>query len=163
MVLDDAEPRAVAALYGDGSDPARTHRLESDRLLTWVTLGPPVAGERAAWARTSARAHAEWPLVEAVVRMVLREDRIAQARVVLGGVANTPIRAPGVEAALVGQPLTHEVLDSAAARASEGASPLPSTAYKVGLLAPTVLDALHRAMDMPGAEVPDLRPHSEAP
>ena len=102
--------------------------------------------ERAAYFRAIARARAEWPLVEVVARIAIAGGVVSSARVVVGGVAPTPIRREAVEAALVGKAPTPDVLAAAAAKASEGAKPLPMTAYKVDLLGPTVLEALERAV-----------------
>lgn len=138
-------PRPVAELYGDGSDPARDHLLEADELLTAVHLPPPADGEKAAYFRAMARAEAEWPIVECVARLVVDEGQITLARVAAGGVANVPLRLPAVEAALEGRPLGPPVLEEAAARAAEGAKPLPQTEYKVTFLVNTVLETLERA------------------
>lgn len=141
--------RPVAALYGDGSDPIRDHLLGPGELLTRVVLPAPerLRSERAAYFRAITRAEAEWPLVEAVVRLVVGdEDVISFAGVGVGGVANIPLRLPHVEAALVGQRVTAETLERAASLATEGATPLPLTGYKVELLRGTVLETLERAV-----------------
>lgn len=139
--------RPASALYGDGSDPQRDHLLGPDELLTRVVLPTPVADERAAYFRAISRAEAEWPLVEALVRLVVAADgTISLARVGVGGVANIPLRLPQVEAALLGQPAVAETLERAAALAAEGATPLPLTGYKVALLRGTVLETLERAL-----------------
>jgi len=141
--------QSVADLYGDGADPQRDHLLGEYELLTGVRLPAPVPSERAAYFRSISRAEAEWPLVEALVRLVLDENNLIQlARVSVGGVANIPLRLPQVEAALVGQAATPVICTHAAELAATGANPLPQTAYKVKLLVGTVLEALERAMNM---------------
>jgi aerobic carbon-monoxide dehydrogenase medium subunit len=47
-------------------------------------------------------------------------DRVAEARVGLTNMGTTPIRATGVEQALVGQPATAEAIRAAAEHATEG-------------------------------------------
>lgn len=136
----------ISDLYGDGSDPTRDHLLAPDEVLTHVHLPAPVANERAAYFRAITRAEAEWPLVECIVRLVVEGETIRFARVAVGGVANIPLCLSHVEAALLGQPATTETFERAAALASEGATPLPRTGYKVGLLRGTVLETLGRAM-----------------
>lgn len=135
----------VADLWGDGSDPRHDHQLTGGELLTHVHLPPAWPGERAAYVRTISRFDAEWPLVEAVARVVLDDDVISHAAVAVGGVATIPLRLPLVEAALVGSAATAETLAAAAAVAIDGARPLPRTGYKVDLLAATVLEVLERA------------------
>lgn len=137
-------PRSMAALFGDGSDPRRTHRLEPHALLTSVLLPPPWDGERSVYLRSISRARAEWPLVEVVVRLK-GSPSITDARVVVGGVANIPLRLVAVEKALIGKSASAETLQAASRQATLDARPLSMTGYKVPLLADTVLEALERA------------------
>jgi xanthine dehydrogenase YagS FAD-binding subunit len=139
------ELRPVAALYGDGSDPTRDHTLGANELLTRIVLPPPLQSERTAYVRAISRAQAEWPLVEALVRLVIDDGVITTARVGVGGVANIPLRLANVENALRGQPATGTTFENVAQRASEDATPLPMTQYKVKLLCGTVYEALQRA------------------
>jgi len=144
--IDGERMMSVADLYGDGSDPTHDHTLEPGELLTRIVLPPPVADERAAYFRSISRARAEWPLVEAGVRLVVAEDEtITMARIAVGGVANIPLRLPQAEAALVGQLATEATFVQAAEAATNGTSPLPQTGYKVPLLYGTVLTTLERA------------------
>ncbi|MEM6289720.1 MAG: FAD binding domain-containing protein [Myxococcota bacterium] len=138
--------RPVAALFGDGSDPSRDNALAPSELVTALVLPEPAAGEHSAYFRATSRARSEWPLVEVLARLVIKDGRIAEAGIALGGVAPVPLRAPAAEAALLGKPPTPEVLATASAKASEGASPLPMTGYKLDLIEGTVLETLERAV-----------------
>jgi xanthine dehydrogenase YagS FAD-binding subunit len=102
-------------------------------------------GERAAYVRSISRFEAEWPLVEAVARLVIDDGTVTGAAVAVGGVATVPLRLPAVDEALIGYAPTGDVLAAAADRATDGATPLPLTRYKVDLLRGTVLDVLERA------------------
>jgi xanthine dehydrogenase YagS FAD-binding subunit len=135
----------VAALFGDGADPRRDHLLDDDELLTHVHLPPSLAGERAAYHRVISRFEAEWPLVEAVARIVVEDDAVIHAAVAVGGVATVPLRLPAVEEALVGRAPIAGALEAASRAATVGATPLPMTRYKVDLLAATVLEVLEQA------------------
>ncbi|RSM74244.1 oxidoreductase [Actinoplanes sp. ATCC 53533] len=139
---------ALAELYGDGSDPTRDHTLADREVLLAVDLPAPATGERAAYQRVAARSGAEWPLVEAIARLVLSGTTITFAVVVAGGVARTPVRLTGVEAALVGRPATLPTLRAASTHATARCAPLAQTEYKVGLLRDTTLDVLERALSM---------------
>jgi len=141
-----AVTRSVAELYGDGSDGRRDHQLGEHELLTAVRMPRPLDGERAAYFRAISRAQAEWPLVEAVVRLAVADGRITFARVAVGGVAPVPRRLERVEGVLAGEPATPELLERAASLAAEGSNPLPMTGYKVALLNGTVREALERAL-----------------
>lgn len=136
----------IPELYGDGSDPGHDHQLQPGDLLTSILLSAPVPDERASYFRSMSRAEAEWALVEAGVRLVVNAaDQVAMARVVVGCVANVPLRLPHVEEALIGQPATEATFAQAAALAKEGVTPLPQTGYKVPLLYGTVLETIERA------------------
>jgi xanthine dehydrogenase YagS FAD-binding subunit len=136
---------AMHDLYGDGSDPTRDHLLADGEVLLAVDLPAPTQGEGAAYQRVTGRSGAEWPLVEAVARIVTSGTTITIAAVAAGGVARTPVRLVDVEDALVGQPATPENLRAASARAISRCAPLTQTGYKVGLLRDTVLEVLERA------------------
>lgn len=135
----------VGDLLGDGSDPSRDHLLADDEVLTHVTLPAPVAGERGAYFRAISRFEAEWPLVEAVCRVV-RDDAgvVTSCALAIGGVAPTPLRLNAVEGLLTGSTLDDETLAAAASVATAGANPLPETGYKVTLVEATVREVLER-------------------
>jgi len=146
VVLAGGATMTIAELYGDGRDPRREHRLDPGVLVTTIVVPRAAAGEQAAYFRTIARARAEWPLVEAVARVVVERGTITAASVAVGAVAPIPMRMPAVEAALIGKTADPAVLQAAAAKAKDGAKPLPMTGYKVDLLAATVLETLERAV-----------------
>ncbi|MFD6099944.1 FAD binding domain-containing protein [Nocardiopsis flavescens] len=139
----------LAELYGTG-DPLRDHLLSPDEVLTAVLLPAPVPGERAAHRRAAGRARAEWPLVEAVVRLLPGPGgTVGRAAVAAGSVARVPLRLPEVEEALAGAaldtgpgPRVAAALEAVAARTS----PLPGTRYKAELLRATLLDTVERAL-----------------
>lgn len=138
---------SVAELFGDGVDPARDHTLDEGQRLTQVMLGAPVPGERAAYVRIIGRELAEWPLVEAVVRLVVDAGRIAFARVALGGVATVPVRMNGLERALIGAPAGAEAIRAVAVDAvrtwieTASIATLETTRYKLDLIPVAIADA----------------------
>lgn len=123
------------------SSPSNDAEQGTSPLLLQVTLPPARGEERAAYRRITSRACGDWPLVEVLVCLEVREN-IQFARVVVGGVAPTPLRLHDVEALLVGRPATAEVLEKATAVVDTQANPLPFTGYKVHLLRACVLDTL---------------------
>jgi xanthine dehydrogenase YagS FAD-binding subunit len=139
------EGLGVGDVLGDGSDPSRDHLLADDEVLTRVALPPPAAGERAAYFRSISRFEAEWPLVEAVVRVV-RDDAgmVTSCGLAIGGVAPVPLRLGLVEELLTGSTLDDGTIGTAAQKATRGARPLPETGYKVQLVEATVLEVLER-------------------
>ena len=125
---------AIATLFGDGRDGSRDHTLQAGEQIHWLDLPTPLGGERAGYHRAISRTYAEWPLVEAVIRIVPDGDRIGLARVAVGGVAPVPLRLPAVEDALAGKQLDAATITAAAMSATSGAKPLPATGYKVRML-----------------------------
>ena len=135
----------LGELYQYG-DPTRDHLLEPGQILTEVVLPPPLPNERSAYLRLGNQQHAPWPLAEVVVRLVLADDKIAFARIVVGGVARIPLRLAGTEEALVGQEGTNENLEALVEQIGAEASSPPMSAYKVKIAAACVLDALTGAV-----------------
>lgn len=132
-------PRPVADLYG--TDPTRDHLLDPGQVLTAVELPAPRRPERAGYFRASARSDGDWPLAEAVVRIVRTDASIVAAAVAVGGVARTPLRLTAVEQALT----SGATPEAAAELATTGCTPPEQSAYKVAVLRGTVLEACERA------------------
>jgi carbon-monoxide dehydrogenase medium subunit len=65
-----------------------------------------------------------WSIVGVAVAIRVDGGTIAEARVALTNMGLTPIRATGVEQALVGQPAAAEAIRAAAAHAAEGTDPM---------------------------------------
>ncbi len=146
----------IAALYGDGSDPRRPHRLPPGAVLLQVHVPRTLANERAAFHRTSSRARAEWPIAEAVVRMVVTDGAIRFARVAVGGVANIPLRLVAVEQRLLAQKPSPALLADAAALAGQDNKSPPQSSYKLEILRATILTALESALESaPASPVPE--------
>jgi xanthine dehydrogenase YagS FAD-binding subunit len=146
VTVDGAGRRSIAALYGDGKQSASDHLLSANELLTHIHLPLPIPDELSAYSRTISRARAEWPLVEVLVIGNGSESvQLANVRVVIGGVANVPLRLTKVEQFLNGQSALHVRYEEAGRLATEGANPLPGTQYKVELVAKTVEETIQMA------------------
>jgi aerobic carbon-monoxide dehydrogenase medium subunit len=65
-----------------------------------------------------------WSIVAVAAAVRTEGGSIAEVRVALTNMAATPVRATGVEQALVGQPATAETIRVAAEHAAEGTSPM---------------------------------------
>lgn len=137
----------VSDLVGDGRDGRHDHQLAPGEVLVAVELPPATGGEHGSYRRATGRALAEWPIAEAVCRLVIHDSVIEGAGVAVGGVAPVPLRRPAVEEALDG--LAVDDLDGqkrAAGLAAGGATPLPATGHKVALLENVVFDAIRLAV-----------------
>lgn len=137
--------RKIAELYGDGSFAKNDHLLNEGELLTHIFIQPNM-GEQAAYFRSISRARAEWPLVEVLAKAKINaQEQLSQVRVVMGGVANIPLSLPKVEAFLNGKKPSIELFLEAGKIATQGANPLPNTAYKVELVEKTIAATLEMA------------------
>ena len=133
----------LEAWLGDGANPADP--AGSMALIEAVRAQGADPAERAAYHRAISRARAEWPLVECLASLVVRDGKIARARVAVGAVAAVPLRLRAVEARLEGREATAAALIEASKAAAEGAAPLEGTRYKAALLEGCVLECLERA------------------
>ncbi|GAA1657658.1 xanthine dehydrogenase family protein subunit M [Fodinicola feengrottensis] len=125
-----------------GSTPEVENDLRAGELITEVYV------PRLDWAATSTyvkvrdRQSYEFALCSAAVALDVRDGRILDARVAVGGVATVPWRLTAVEAALQGAQLTEEAFADAASVAAEGAHPLSGNEFKTTLLTRTIVRAL---------------------
>jgi len=98
--------------------------LAADELLADVRLSVPPAGTGSAYTRHTPRKQMDIAVVGVGVALTLAGERIERARVALGAVAPTPVRARQAEAALEGQPASEEVFARAAKAAAGECSPI---------------------------------------
>jgi xanthine dehydrogenase YagS FAD-binding subunit len=101
--------------------------------LTTVTLPSSPERWRGTYLKARERTAGDFPLVSVAVGYALVEERIQQARLVLGGVAPVPWRSQKAEAVLEGQPPAAELAAQAAATAFADAQPLRHNAFKVDI------------------------------
>jgi len=98
-----------------------TTTLAADELLMAVKV-PKHTGWLSHYEKFNRVAQA-WSIVAVGVSLRVSGGQIADARVGLTNMASVPVRAVGVEQALIGQPAGPDVLRAAAERAAEGTSP----------------------------------------
>jgi CO/xanthine dehydrogenase FAD-binding subunit len=98
--------------------------LESGELLAELRLTTPAKGTASAYQRHTPRKQMDIAVVGVGVALTVAAGKISNARVALGAVAPTPIRAPQAEAALVGQALGGDVFSKAAEAAAAECSPI---------------------------------------
>ncbi len=110
-----------------------SHTLGQGEIITRITIPAPSLGARGVYLKAMDRQAWSFALVGVAARLTLEGDTVREARIVLGGVANTPWRAREAEAALIGQTMTSELASRAATLAVQGATPLSLNGYKVRL------------------------------
>ncbi|RUM96647.1 xanthine dehydrogenase family protein subunit M [Pseudaminobacter arsenicus] len=115
----DGERRAIPAEFFLG--PLVTD-LQEGELLTAAHLPYLPAGAGAAFDEFAQRA-GDFAIVSVGAVVALRDGVIAEARLALGGVGDTPLRAQAAETHLVGKPLSDGLLAQAATLAVEGLEP----------------------------------------
>lgn len=143
-VLGPGGPRTtpVGDLYRlPGATPHQEFTLEPGEMITAIRV-PKVPGRASTYHKIRDRESYAFALASAAVVLELDGDRVARARIALGGVATRPWRAVEAEAALVGAALTPETALAAGHAAFEGATPGRHNAFKIELGARTVADAL---------------------
>lgn len=97
--------------------------LEGDELLSEIRIPHLPAHSGTAFLRI-ARTDMDLAKVNVAIMMQLRKGITSTARIALGAVAPTPIRAKGAEELLTGQKLTDSLIEEAAAHASTETKPI---------------------------------------
>jgi xanthine dehydrogenase YagS FAD-binding subunit len=125
-----------------GDTPEVENDLRPGELITEVVVPRLDWAQRSTYVKVRDRESYEFALCSAAVALDIRDDRIVDARVAVGGVATRPWRLAAVEAALRGAPATEAAFEAAASVAADGARPLSGNDFKVSLLKRTVVRAL---------------------
>jgi xanthine dehydrogenase YagS FAD-binding subunit len=137
--------RSIA--LGDLLQPPREerrqlHTLGADELILEVVVPPPAghsvylkAMDRAAWA---------YALASVAATARVEGTQVHNVRIVVGGVANVPLRLPHVEELVEGRSMDEERLRGAGDAAVVGAIPLDKNGYKVPLVRNLVTEALRQ-------------------
>lgn len=135
--LQGAEGARSLPLAEFFSMPTEDRRQEtvvgSDELLLSVSLPPPPEGSRSTYVKAMDRKVWAFALVAVAAMVRLDGRRIANARLILGGVAPIPWRVSAAERELLGAEASPEVFARAAEIALSGAEPLRHNTYKVSL------------------------------
>ena len=124
----------------------RENILAQNEVVTHVLVPAPAPNTRSVYVKERERDSYDWALASAAVVIRAEGGKVRTARVVLGGVAPVPWRAPEAEKALVGQALTEATFARAAEAALAGAKPMTKNAYKVPLAQAVVKRALSLTM-----------------
>jgi len=99
-----------------------TTALQPDEILTEIRI--PKHTDWAAHYEKFNRVAQAWSIVAVAATVEVDGGIVRQARVALTNMASVPVRARGVEEALIGQPANPESIRAAADRAAEGTSPI---------------------------------------
>ncbi|MGI8550315.1 MAG: FAD binding domain-containing protein [Dehalococcoidia bacterium] len=118
--------------------------LAPDELLLFVRVPAPAPGTRSTYRKAMDRKI--WAFALAAVAAVIRfdGDQVAEARLILSGLANVPWRAREAEAELIGSSLSEATIARAAAAALASAQPLRQNRYKIPLTRALMRQALQQ-------------------
>jgi len=139
--------RRILLLAEFFTGPAQTVRQPGEIIIAFHLPGS-APGTRGGFYKIGRTAE-DISMVNAAVTITIRAGAINHARIALGAVAPTPLRARAAEALLEGQPPTEDVLQQAAARAAEETRPISdqraSADYRRRMSAVATLRALRQA------------------
>lgn len=116
------------------------HTLGSDELIVEIVV--PASQRRSVYLKAMDRAAWAYALVSVAAVAEIVSGTARNVRVVLGGVANTPVRLTEVESLLEGQALSEDLLRQAGKAAIVGTQPLEHNRYKLPLARNLVAQAL---------------------
>jgi carbon-monoxide dehydrogenase medium subunit len=98
--------------------------MAPDEVLTDIALRPLASGGRGTFVKLALRRAQAISVVNVAVVARFEGDEVSEARVVLGAVAPTVLRAMAAEQSLVGRRLTREVMEEAARLAASSSRPI---------------------------------------
>ena len=118
---------------GPDVDPSRENVIEPGEVLTSVAVPAPPSGWRGSFSKSRERNAGDFAIVSLAIGYELQSGRMSHVRVVLGGVAPTPLRSVAAEAVLAGNEPAEPVAAAAADAALANATPLAHNAFKLDL------------------------------
>ena len=119
---------------GPEIDIERMTALEPGDLLMSIRIPSKWAGARVYFEKVRDRDSWDFPLVNVATAIKESGGSITDARVVVNGVAPTPVRLTAVENAIIGQPMNEQTAERAGNVAIQGVAPLTHNGFKVNLM-----------------------------
>ncbi|HUJ88663.1 MAG TPA: FAD binding domain-containing protein [Syntrophorhabdales bacterium] len=104
--------------------------LNPDEIITEIRIPKPADGTRQKYLKFTLREPVDFAIVSVASMISLKDGRCEEARIVLGAVAPTPVRAFAAEQILKGKPISEAIAAEAAEAALAEAKPLNMNAYK---------------------------------
>jgi NADPH-dependent glutamate synthase beta subunit-like oxidoreductase len=105
--------------------------LEPDELIREIRIPKAPAGARQGYLKFTLREPIDFAIVSVASMIIMKDGQCDEARIALGAVAPTPVRAFAAEEILKGKPISEAIAAEAAAAAVAGVMPLGMNAYKV--------------------------------
>jgi xanthine dehydrogenase YagS FAD-binding subunit len=116
--------------------------LDRDEVVIEIRIPKPQDGVLQNYLKFTLRKPIDFAIVSVASVITVEKGVCADARIVLGAVAPSPVRARAAEEAIKGRPIDQEAAVEAAEQAMAGAQPLSMNAYKVEIAKTLVKRAL---------------------
>jgi len=140
--LEIKGPRKARKVSVNEFFTTRGNILESDELLTAIEIPNPAAGTRQEFLKFTLRKPVDFAIASVAAVVTMQAGICKDARIVLGAVAPSPVRALNAEKLLKGKAATEKDIAEAAEAAVKGAKPMRMNAYKVEITKTLVKRAL---------------------
>jgi xanthine dehydrogenase YagS FAD-binding subunit len=116
--------------------------LGPDEIVTEIQVPAPPKGTRQSFLKFTLRKPMDFAIVSVASVIAVEKGLCRDTKIVLGGVAPTPLRAEGAEQALKGKVIDETTAEDAARAAVSDARPLSRNAYKIEIAKTLVKRAL---------------------
>lgn len=116
---------------GPRVDVLNENVLKPNELLVEIQVPTPPDGMKGAFLKVRERKSWDFAMVSAAACVVSAGGTCQDARIVLGGVAPTPLRVPKAEDAIKGKSVSEDAAAAAGTAAVQGARPMSLNEYKV--------------------------------
>ena len=123
-------------------DATRETALEAGDMVLGVLVPPGAPGQQSSYRKVRARGSWDFAMGGLAMARSMKAGKVADARVVLSGVAPAPWRLHAVEKLLIGQRIDAKLIAKAADAAVVGAKPLEHNEYKLALVRGLIEEAL---------------------
>lgn len=125
--------------------------LEPGEIVTGIVIPPLAGNEAAAYIKHAVRKAMDLAIIGVAVKIRVEDGICTDAKIALGAVAATPIRAPKAEEALIGRALTDEVITQASVEAKNSCNPISdiraSAEYRKDMIRVFTKRAIKQAME----------------
>lgn len=125
--------------------------LEPGEIVTGVIIPPLKENEYAAYIKHAVRKAMDLAIIGVAVKLTMDGDIVKDARIALGAVATTPIRAPKAEDVLKGKAIDDAILEEAAQAAMDSCSPISdiraSKEYRKAMIGVFTKRAIRQALE----------------
>lgn len=125
--------------------------LEVGEIVTGIVIPPLAENEKAVYIKHAVRKAMDLAIIGVAVKIKVENGICTDAKIALGAVATTPIRAPKAEAVLIGKKLTEEVIKEASVTAMDSCNPISdiraSAEYRKDMIRVFTKRAIKKALE----------------